>query len=279
MKARTKKKLIDRLLYTTGTVVTLLISAPLLWLISTSIRPLADVVTSPPTLIPRRIDFSAYVEMWKTAPFLGFVLNSLFIACSVTILVMLLSCLAAYALRRFRLRYERLIIVIILVSQAMPGASLIIPVFKTLVGMGLVDTRVGLILLYTGFLTPFSTWLLYGYFKSVPIELMESALIDGMSHLQVLFQVVVPLSAPALVATAIFAFLGSWNEFVFALILTRDQATTVPVGLFTNYFAQYVNLWNQVAAASVVISIPPVMLFLIVQRQMVSGLTAGAVKG
>lgn len=266
------------LVYTLGVVITLIVSAPLIWLVTTSLRPLAEVVTSPPQLLPSHVNFTAYIDMWTTAPFLSFVLNSLFVAVCVTVLVLIASSMAAYALRRFNLKTERTIITIILLSQALPGASLVIPLFKTFADLQLIDTRLGLIIAYTGFLTPFCTWLLLGYFRSLPMELMEAATMDGLSHMQILFRIVIPLAAPAMAATAIFAFLGSWNEFVFALIMTRDQVVTVPVGLFTHYFAQYVNLWNQVAAASVVISIPPIVLFLFLQRQMISGLTAGAVK-
>jgi multiple sugar transport system permease protein len=257
----------------------LIMLAPLTWVVTTSLRPIEDIVVYPPRVIPKRITFQAYADMWDAAPLFRFVKNSVIVSCATTAIVLVFSILAAYAFVRFRFWGARLLLVFILVSQSLPGTSILLPIFKTVLDLGMIDTRQGLILVYTGFITPFCTWLLIGYFRSIPVELQDAALVDGASNLQVLFRIVVPLSLPAIVAVATFAFLGAWNEFLFGFILTRSESQTIAVGLVTSYFSQYVNLYNQVSAASIVFSLPPVLLFLLVQRQFISGLTTGAVKG
>jgi ABC-type glycerol-3-phosphate transport system permease component len=260
-------------------LATLLMLAPLTWVVVTSLRPLEDIIELPPRIIPARLTLQAYRDMWDRAPLFKFVRNSVIVSLSTAVIALVFSILAAYAFTRFRFRGARLLIIFVLISQSLPGTSILLPLFRTIQELGMIDTRRGLILVYTGFVVPFSTWLLMGYFRSIPLELEDAARVDGASRLQVLFRIVVPLSAPAIVAVGAFSFLAAWNEFLFGFILTRDRAPTIAVGLVTSYFSQYVNLWNQVAAASIVFSLPPVLLFLLVQRQFISGLTAGAVKG
>jgi ABC-type glycerol-3-phosphate transport system permease component len=260
-------------------LATLAMLAPLTWIVVTSLRPLEDIVTVPIRIIPSEITLQAYVDMWDRAPLLKFVQNSVIVSTMTAGICLVISSLAAYAFARFQFWGARVLLTFVLISQSLPGASILLPLFRVVQELGMIDTRQGLILVYTGFITPFCTWLLIGYFRSIPRELEDAARVDGASNLQVLYRIVVPLSAPAMVAVGAFAFLAAWNEFLFGFILTRDHASTVAVGLVTNYFSQYVNLWNQVAAASIVFSLPPILLFLLVQRQFISGLTAGAVKG
>lgn len=275
----TRGRIRSVVVYALAICATLIMLAPLTWVVTTSLRPIEDIVVVPPRIIPERITIQPYIDMWAAAPLGKFVQNSVIVSFVATAIVLIFSVLGAYAFTRFRFPGARLILTLILVSQSLPGTSILLPIFRTVLELGMIDTRSGLILVYTGFITPFCTWLLIGYFRSIPVELMDAALVDGANDLQVLFRIVLPLSLPAIVSVATFSFLAAWNEFLFAFILTRSGSPTIAVGLVTSYFSQYVNLYNQVAAASIVFSLPPVVLFLLVQRQFISGLTAGAVKG
>jgi multiple sugar transport system permease protein len=160
----------------------------------------------------------------------------------------------------------------------LPGASVIIPLFQLLRAAGLYDTLVGLILVHTALLLPFVIWLLHGFFAGIPVEVEDAALIDGCSRLGALRRVILPLALPGLGATALFAFLGSWNEFFFALILTTSDATrTIPVGIGL-FVGEFENIWNQMAAAAVLFSIPPLILFAATRRTFVKGISAGALQ-
>jgi multiple sugar transport system permease protein len=277
---RTRKKIRSVVVHLLAILATLMMLFPLTWIVTTSLRPIEDIVAYPPQLIPKRLTIQPYKDMWDTgAPLMKFVKNSLIISTSTTVVVILFAILAAYGFTRFTFPGAKLVLSLILISQSLPGSSILLPIFRTILEFDLIDTRRGLVLVYIGFITPFSTWLLIGYFRSIPPELMDAALVDGASNLQVLFRIVVPLSKPAIVSVATFSFLAAWNEFIFALILARDHSQTIAVGLVTTYMQQYVSYYNQVAAAAIVFSLPPVVLFLLVQRQFIGGLTAGAVKG
>ena len=279
MSRQTKRTIKSIVVHLLAVVVTLLMLSPLTWVVSTSLRPLEDVIVVPPQILPRVWTLSPYVEMWQRAPFLRYTLNSITVAVSTACIALLLSVLAAYAFVRFRFWGARALLMFVLVSQAIPGTSILLPLFRVIWSLGLIDTLVGLVIVYTGFAIPFCTWLLTGYFKSIPAELEDAARIDGCSALRVLYTVVVPLSAPAIVAVWVFAFLVGWNEFLFAFIFTKENAPTIPVGMTISFFTQYQSFWNQVSAASIVFSTPPVLLFILLQRQFVRGLTTGAVKG
>ena len=280
MSWRARRRAKSAVMHLLAVVVTGIMLLPLTWIVATSFRPLEDVIAQPIRVIPTQLTIQPYLDMWDAAPFLRFTLNSVIVSTLTALLALVFSALAAYAFVRFRFWGARVLLVFVLVSQALPGASILLPLFRTIWRLGMYDTQQGLILVYVGFVTPFCTWLLMGYFYSIPAELEDAARVDGASSLQVLWRIVVPLSAPAIVAVGAFAFLAAWNEFLFAFVLTQDDANkTVAVGLVTSFFTQYINLWNQVAAASIVFSLPPVLLFLLVQRQFISGLTAGAVKG
>ena len=141
--------------------------------------------------------------------------------------------------------------------------------------LGLLDTHLGMVLIYTGFAIPFCTWLLNGYFKAIPEDLEQAVLIDGCSRLELLWRIVLPLAAPAVVAVGTFAFLLSWNEFLFAYVFTKSTALTIPVGIRTAFLGQYVNKYDQLFAASLIFSLPPIAIFVSLQRYFVQGLTAG----
>lgn len=259
-------------------LIALFILIPFFWMLSTSLKPLPEVNVYPPKWVTPNMSLKPYADMFKFLPFSRYTVNSLIVAISATILTLIFGSLAAFAFSRFKFKGKDIFLLIFLLSQMLPGASVIIPLFQLVRIAGLYDTYLGLILTHTAVLLPFVIWLLYGFFKTIPQEVEDAALIDGCSRLEALTKVLLPLALPGLGATALFAFLGSWNEFFFALMLTTsDSAQTIPVGIGL-FVGEYRDVWNQMSAAAVFFSIPPLILFSLLQRTFVKGLSAGALK-
>ena len=255
-----------------------IILLPFLWTLSTSFKPLTEVNRYPPEWFSSKMSVQPYIDMFFYLPFSRYTLNSLIVASGATVLTLLTGSMAAFAFARFQFRGRRPLLLLFLLSQMLPGASVIIPLFQLLRAAGLYDTLVGLILVHTALLLPFVIWLLHGFFAGIPVEVEDAALIDGCSRLSALRRVILPLALPGLGATALFAFLGSWNEFFFALILTTSDATrTIPVGIGL-FVGEFENIWNQMAAAAVLFSIPPLILFAATRRTFVKGISAGALQ-
>ncbi len=259
-------------------VLVSLLLAPLLWAAMTSLRPLSDITLTSSGFFPQNITFDAYWSIWQEAPFVHYCANSVVVAALTTVLTLIFSLQAAYAFARLRFNGSRTLLVLIVMSQMLPGSSILIPIFRLIWSVGLMDTRSGLILVHTGFAIPFCTWLLVGYLRSIPRELEEAAFIDGCGHVQVMYRILFPVIAPAVIAVGTFGFLLSWNEFLFAYVLGRDQAVTLPVALRNTFLTQYVNKYDQLFAASLIFSLPPITIFAAMQRYFVRGLTMGAVK-
>ena len=278
MRLSTQKRLRSILGYGLGGVSVAGLVLPLLWVMSTSVRPLSEVTTVPPVVFPSEIRFDAYIDLWDEAPFEDYVLNSVVISTLTAIVALAFSITTAYAFARFRFRGSAALLMLVVMSQMLPGSSILIPLFQVIRSFGLLDTHAGMVLIYTGFAIPFCTWLLNGYFRAIPEELEQAALIDGCSRLAVLYRIVLPLAAPAIIAVGTFAFLLSWNEFTFAFVFTKSRALTIPVGMRAAFLGQYVNKYDLLFAASLVFSLPPIALFVSLQKYFVQGLTAGAVK-
>jgi arabinogalactan oligomer/maltooligosaccharide transport system permease protein len=229
---------------------------------------------------PERISFSNFTAVFREQPFGRWLLNSAIVSAATTVLGVALACSSAYAFSRFRFPGRRAGLMSFLVSQMFPGTLMLIPLYIIIVKwLGLGSSWLGLTLVYTMTAIPFCVWMLKGYFDSIPRELEESALIDGASPARVFFQIVLPLARPAIAVTALFSFMTAWNEFIqAATFMDRETMYTGPVGLrfFVGGFQQQ---WGFFAAGAIVTAIPIVVLFLFLQRNLVAGLTAGAVKG
>ena len=259
-------------------VLALLVLLPVLWTVSTSLKPLNEVNRYPPEWVSPTMSFKPYSDMFFFLPFATYTLNSLIVAGSSTVLTLLIGSLAAFAFSRFTFAGKNVVLLIFLLSQMLPGASVIIPLFQLLQTVRLYDTWFGLILVHTAVLLPFVIWLLYGFFQTIPRDIEDAALIDGCSRMGALRKVILPLALPGIGATALFAFLGSWNEFFFALILTSSDSTrTIPVGIGL-FVGEYLDVWNQMAAAAVLFSLPPLVLFVFTRKTFIKGLVAGAGK-
>jgi len=251
---------------------------PFYWMIATSLKKDKEIYGFEATLIPRQPTLSNYTRLFGTTPFVKYLRNSTIIALGNTLASLLCACLGAYALARLRFPGRGLIARGLVVSYLVPPSLLFIPLFAVLATLSLIDTHQGLILTYLGFSVPFCTWLLMGYFRTVPLELEEAALVDGCSRWGVFWRVVIPVARGGLAATAVFTFVFAWNEFLFALVLTRSAVTTFPVQV-THYFGGQSNFWSKIAAMSVLGTAPIFVAVTVLQRFLVRGISMGAVKG
>jgi len=268
-------------------LVLLFIYLPIYWLVVSSISTRAELLSVPLRWIPENptlqnyasvlIPGSATSEVAKT--FKITLRNSLVIASSVTIISLVVGSLAAYALVRIRFRFSDVFLIGIIGTRMIPEVSLVIPLYIIATKVGIYNTPLVLILTYLCFALPFAIWLIAAFFQTIPLELEDAARIDGCSRLRTLVQILIPVSAPGLVSTALFVFLLAWDEFFFALIFTSTiAAKTVPVAI-AEFTGRYVVDVTAMMTGGVLAAVPPVIMALIFQRYIVSGLTAGAVKG
>jgi multiple sugar transport system permease protein len=255
---------------------------PLYTIVITSLKPLGDV-RRPFTWIPSQITFQPYIDIWSTIPLADYFLNSLIVSVCATVASVTIAIFAAYAISRYRFRGRRPFTLTVLATQMFPGILFLLPLFVIFVnlekstGIKLYGSYLGLIITYLTFSLPFSIWMLTGYFNSIPRELEQAAMVDGATPLGALFRILIPVSRPGIVAVAIFAFITAWGEVLFASVLTTDSTRTLAIGL-RNYSSQSNVYWNQLMAASIVVSAPVVIAFLALQRYIIGGLTAGGVK-
>ncbi|MFF8375904.1 carbohydrate ABC transporter permease [Streptomyces sp. NPDC015661] len=264
------------------TLLTGFVLLPLYVMVSGSLKPLEDV-SGTFEWIPSGLTLRPYLDIWDTVPLADYFLNSLAVAGAATVFSVAVAIVAAYAVSRYDFRGRRVFAVTVLSTQMFPGILFLLPLFLIYVNIGnatgiaLFGSRGGLVLTYLTFSLPFSIWMLTGYFDSIPRELDEAAQVDGCGPVGALFRVIVPAALPGIVAVAVYAFMTAWGEVLFASVMTDDTTRTLAVGL-QGYATQNDVYWNQVMAASLVVSVPVVAGFLLLQRYLVAGLTAGAVK-
>lgn len=251
---------------------------PVLWMISTSLKPNGEVFLVPPRFISENFSLDAYRSILTNPAYLRFFLNSYIVALWVTALTLLIAILAGYGFSRYDFRLKRFINVAIVSVQAVPPITLVIPYFGLVVALGLYNTYGGLILTHMVFTLPYAIIMTTAYFNTLPRELDESVKVDGASGWTALWRILVPISVPGLIAVGVYTFMLSWNEYLFALTLTRtDDMRTVPIGIQL-LMGQHSYEWNQMMAMSILGSIPVLVLFLFFQRRFIGGLTSGAVK-
>jgi multiple sugar transport system permease protein len=252
---------------------------PFYWMIVTSLKKDREIYGFEATLVPRQPTLANYTRLFATTPFVKYLRNSTIIALGTTLATLVLACLGAYALARLRFPGRALIARGLVVTYLVPPALLFIPLFAVMARLSLIDTHHGLILAYLSFSVPFCTWLLMGYFRSVPLELEEAALVDGCTRLGSLVRVILPMSLPALAVVAFFSFTQSWNEFLYANVFVNSiEVRTITIGL-TLFVVEDVFFWGPMMGAAFLSALPPLVLYLIFQRWVVKGLTLGGVKG
>ena len=252
---------------------------PFLWMALSSIKTLRELYTVPPVWFPEVPTLANYMKVLFASNIPRYFLNSAVISLGSTAIALALAIFASYGFARFRFRGKAGLQAFVLVGQLLPTAAIIVPLFITLRFLGLVNTYLGLILIYTIITLPLSVWMLTSYFRAIPVELEEAAIIDGAGRIGILFRITLPLSLPGLVAIIVYAFVTTWNEFIFALVFAQDyRVKTLPIGL-AEFSTEFNTDWGAVMAASVIMTLPVVILFLAMQKLFVGGLTAGAVKG
>ncbi len=252
--------------------------SPFFWMISSSLKTDYEVKSYPPTLLPRKLTFGAYSRIWWQEDFVSYFINSIIVSLSTALLSTFVGSLAGYGFSRFFFKGRTFLMTVFLASQLLPGVLLVGPYFKMLSLVGLYDTRTGLIIAQTTITLPFSIWMLKGFIDSIPKEVDEQALVDGATRWGAFFKVVLPNLAPGMVATMIFAFLLAWGDLLWALCLISSKSLqTVTLGV-TQLVGQFRVQWSEIMAASVIASIPPITLYLLLQKYLIKGFTAGAVK-
>lgn len=264
-------------------IICIITTIPFAWMIVTSFKERSEIFTYPPKWIPDKPTLKGYTDLWEqatfgNASFITFTRNSIVVSFTTAALTVILASLAAFSLSRFRFRGSTFLKYTILLSQMLPGALLLIPLYLMMKNIRLLNTNWSLILAYTSFTLPYCTYILKSYFDTIPIDLDEAALIDGCSRIQALFRVVFPLAGPGIAVTVTQAFIMSWNEFMFALTFTNSfDKWTLPLAL-GSFRGQYLVDWGYLFAGSVLVTIPVVLLFLVLQKWFVSGFMAGAIK-
>ncbi len=252
---------------------------PFLWMLSTSLKENAAIFAIPPKIIPEIFSFKAYQSIWQKASFISYFFNSFKVATITTTIAMTISIMAGLGFARFRFKGQKTLQLLLLFAQLFPLVLLVTPYYTIMRKMNLIDTHVALYLAYTSFVIPFSVWMLTNYLRALPGELEEAALIDGCTIGKALIKVTIPLSIPGIVATGINCFILSWNEFLFAqTFINSPELRTLPIAL-KSFMGQYSTAWDMLMAASVISTLPVVVMFIFLQKQIVAGLTSGAVKG
>jgi multiple sugar transport system permease protein len=283
---RPRKLLRSTLVYVLAISVMVLFLAPIAWLFISSITPEAQLLIVPLKWIPEHPSFEYYNQIITAVPkaqttaanFKVAVGNSLLVAGEVTIACLLVGSLAAYAFARLDMPFGDKLIFLLLFTQMIPAIAIMIPLYLASSRLNMLDRRITLVVIYCSFSLPFVIWMMRGYFQTIPSELEDSAMIDGCSRVGALFRVVMPLSTPGLFATGIFTFLGAWNEFLLALVMTQSLASkTMPVAL-AEFIGRFRVDYGLMCTVGVIACIPPILVALVFQRHIKEGLTAGAVK-
>ena len=267
-------------------LVSAIILAPFAWLFISSVASQADLLAKPLNFWPAKIDFSRYARVFsgnaldETAyTFYRAMFNSTKIALTVTIISLTAGTLAAYAFTRMQGKFKDKLLYLFIYTYMLPPIAIIIPMFLIMSKLGLLDTIYSLIIVYSSFITPFVVWLMRGFLATLPVELEEAAMVDGLTRLQAFFQVILPLAVPGLVATGIFAFLMAWDEFMYALIFTSSlDAKTISVAI-AEFSGKNAVDYGMIATGGVLAALPQVLLALLFQKYIISGLTSGSVKG
>lgn len=258
----------------------LVISFPLIWMVVTSLRPQSELIRIPPSLIPKSITFEHYARMLWETPFLRYFGNSMVLAVSTTALVVLIGTLGAYSLVRFTYRGRETLATLVLFTYLLPSVVLILPLYLLMVKIGLANTLPSLVVAYTTFALPYALWLLRSFMAGIPEDLESAALVDGASRIGAFIDVVLPQALPGIISTALFTFILAWNEYLYALVLVNsDQARPLTTGVMNMLITSFNIEWSLLMAASVMMSIPLIIIFTFLQSHLTRGFGAGGVKG
>lgn len=252
---------------------------PFFWMVSTSFKPLQEIFLFPPNFFPTEFTLKNFERLFEQTRFLTYFKNSVFVSFTTVVLTMTIGSAGAYSLTRFKFYGREKIAGLILFSYMFAPIMIVIPFYVLIKKIGLANTHAALIMAYTAFCLPFSLWLLRAFFQSIPLALEKAALIDGASRLEAVVYVVLPLALPGIIATSIFTFILAWNDYIFVRILiTSDELKTLSVGIADLYNATVID-WGMIMSGSMLITVPVLVFFVFVQRYLIAGWGAGAMKG
>ncbi|RAK03949.1 carbohydrate ABC transporter membrane protein 2 (CUT1 family) [Halanaerobium saccharolyticum] len=275
---KNKDLFIDNIIAVITIIITLLFLAPYLYLFFSSIKPPQSVFSSPPSFFPNEFSLMNYINAIGTDSIVKFFTNSIIIAVLSTMISVLIGALAAYSISRFKLKILNIFLVCALITRMIPLTSIAVPIYRIVSNLGMRDSRLALGAVYISINLPLIIWMMVSFFESIPRELDEAALIDGCNRLEAFFKIILPLTLPGLATTSIFSFMLSWNDFLFALLLTSNNAKTVPVAL-SDFLSVYNLQLGTMAAVAILFSLPVMIFTFLVQKHIVAGLTLGSVKG
>lgn len=258
----------------------LAVAFPLLWMIGTALKPNDETFAVPPTLLPVHPTLDQFRRLLTETPFLTYFANSVVVALATTALVIVTAVAGAYGLVRFRFPGRNLVAHVVLFTYMLPAVVLLLPLYLTISALGLANSLVGLVVAYTTFALPFALWLLRSFIGSIPIELEQAAMIDGATRFQAFIEVVLPQALPGIISTALFSFILSWNEYLYALVFINvDDRKTLPPGVLTMLNQNQNVEWALLMAASVLMALPVIVCFGFLQKHLTRGFGAGSVKG
>lgn len=279
IRSRRHKVLYKGITYVSLSLICILLMIPFLWMISTSLKQANEIFSSIPRWIPKKIFFGNYLSIWTQTSFGRYLVNSLIIAFSTTLLAIIVASLAGYGISRFRFKGRSLFSTGLIIVQMFPAMLLVIPMFVIMNKLELLNTYLSLIIAYGTFAFPFCTWMVKGYFDTISESLEESARLEGCNRVQILMKIVMPLAAPGIVTVAMFAFILAWQEYLFALTFARtEEMRTLTVGIALMQGQHGSINWGQIMAASVIACIPGLVFFFYMEKYIVKGFTMGALK-
>ena len=275
MSNKSRKKLLDFLQFLVILLTAIIILVPIYWIVSGAFKQQVDIfqlkLLFTPTLDNFKIIFKSPYNLFDK------LVNSTLVALSTVLITIPLATLAAYSFSRFRMKAEKVMFVTILATQFVPAVVIVLPFFILFRDIGILDTRLALVLVNLSLIMPFAIWMIKGFIDGIPLDTEEAALVDGSGRIQVVLNVVIPMALPGVITAGIFCFILAWNEFLFALIITTNKAVTLPVGL-SLFHAEEGVLWHLISAAGIMIMLPMFFLATLIQKHFVQGMTMGAVR-
>lgn len=261
-------------------LLVLVIAFPLIWMVLTSIKPQSELFRVPPSILPHSVTFEHYAALLRKTPFLRYFANSMILASATTALVIVVGALGAYSLVRFQYRGRETLAGLVLFTYLLPSVVLIIPLYLLMVKIGLANSLTSLVIAYTTFSLPYALWLLRSFMAGIPEDLESAALVDGASRIGAFIDVILPQALPGIISTALFTFILAWNEYLYALVLVNsDQSRPLTTGVMNMLITAFNIDWSLLMAASVMMSIPLIVIFAFLQSYLTRGFGAGGVKG